>query len=85
MTPFEELWFQERSGMTMLSLQYFYKMKKLMQKEYFIPIDAHHEIIRAWARTIIRIPNECSRAKEDSRKSFSDLIGMTPEEFLKRP
>jgi len=41
-------------------------------------------IIKAWARTIIHIPNECSRAKEDSRKEFKELIGESPEEFLKR-
>jgi hypothetical protein len=41
-------------------------------------------IIESWARTIVRIPNECARAKEDSRISFKELIGCTPEEYLKK-
>jgi hypothetical protein len=40
-------------------------------------------IIESWARTIVRIPNECQNAKMISRKEFQDLIGETPEEYLK--
>jgi hypothetical protein len=40
-------------------------------------------IVLGWARTIIRIPNECQNAKSISKKDFLEIIGETPEEYLK--